>query len=711
MRRSPYESSIGLEQADNATPESDSTRNHTSTPLNTISAEQSTSHGQTNLRYRIPQANSEFDGNQQRSENSQEHGDQPNRHQPARRRRNLTSCVLCRSRKTKCDNRRPTCGYCLLHGADCTYPDAPIDPARLGLGIGLRALQTPQNDVPNSVILERINHAVNLLEGFRNFTSSSGSSVGLASLPTRPSVPEPQRHQLAGFSAESAFTDDGFGRLEVPEMAARTSACESVLQWPILQGVNTGEQITSFPLQAASCEPTTEQRRQLPLDQDAIWPLCQRFLVLIHVKNPVLDVSEFKRYARAAAEYGPGWDGPGCLVLLACALACLARPYDPAQARNIMDDRDEYHDSPSSLDGTTEANGEAFFNAAQRRLGLLPNTLIAIQCTYFAGLYEKFAIRPLDAWHRLQSACVRFQALLYAKALSANTAGREEQRARHIEQRLYWSCVKAECELRAELQLPASGLLRFKYPDLFPALPASDADNYSALEEERSWLYYLAEISLRSIMNRVLADIYGRGETAWLTDTASLVKRHMAYSEELESWRNHLPFQLQFPSSMSESLDIPELPGNELSFFLQTRYVCVIEWLHRPFLYYILHPNSSQTQAWNQLPSASLAQQSIDGSCLLIQLVAAHHRHGGIWGLIRRSFICALLLIAVARYNLRNGDLENQIPPPDAHCIRLPPDWRRFPQMTLTTIERWEGCGAKDLQLMRKTLEGLIELV
>ena len=125
------------------------------------------------------------------------------------------------------------------------------------------------------------------------------------------------------------------------------------------------------------------------------------------------------------------------MQLLACALASLANPYDPAQPACVVENDADTHESPAS-------SGEAFFGAAQRRLGLLPDSLVAIQCTYFAGLYEKFAVRPLRAWHLLQAACVRFQALLYAKALSSDAAGPEEQRARHIEQRLYWSCVKAE---------------------------------------------------------------------------------------------------------------------------------------------------------------------------------------------------------------------------------------------------------------------------
>ncbi|KAI1372746.1 hypothetical protein F4677DRAFT_456315 [Hypoxylon crocopeplum] len=693
-------------------PESEPAQHHTSAILTTVT----TGHllrPRQGLGNHTSRASDEHDvERQQSSENIQDNPNEVNRHQPAQRRRNLTKCLLCRTRNIKCDNKRPSCGYCILHGADCAYPDAPIDPAPLGLGIGLRTLQaTSQNDVPNSVILERVNHAVSLLEN-------------------------PRRNRVvANFSAEIAITYDSLGQLEITETAAKTSACESILRWPMLHDFSIGEQVTSFPLQAAANELSTEQRRQLPLDQDSIWPLCQRFLVLIHVKNPVLDVTKFKRYAREASEFGPGWDGPGCLVLLGCALACLTSPYDPAQARNIPDDGVDFHDFPSSLDRTTEANGEAFFNAAQRRLGLLPNSLISIQCTYFAGLYEKFAIRPLDAWHKFRGACVRFQALLYAKALSSNTVGHEEQRAIHVEQRLYWSCVKAESELRTELQLPASGLLHFNYRDLFPALPfppelqnsspmvqtereldaglmdqnpASDPDNYNALEEELGWLYYLADVSLHTIKNHVLVDLYSHGEKDWLDDMPMMARKYNAYKKDLGSWRNQLPLQLQFPGS-SNSLDCPGRPGNELSFFLQTRYLCVIELLYRPLLYCALHYHPSRTRV-HYTDLFPLAQQSINASCILIRLVATHHCHGGTWILTRRSFGCSLLLVAVARYKFHKGGPENRLSPLGGHCFQLPPDWLGVLRMTLASLRRWEGSGARDVQWMRETLERLIDI-
>ena len=96
--------------------------------------------------------------------------------------------------------------------------------------------------------------------------------------------------------------------------------------------------------------------------------------------------------------------------------------------------------------GEDRAAAEAYYGAAQRRMGLLQPSLVAVQCQYLAGLYSKFLMRPLAAWNLLQSSCNQLQALLYAGGLVAGEAegAHNMSRSRHIEQRLYWSCVKAE---------------------------------------------------------------------------------------------------------------------------------------------------------------------------------------------------------------------------------------------------------------------------
>lgn len=41
------------------------------------------------------------------------------------RRRALQACQICRARKTKCDNERPSCGSCEALGVECSYNEAP----------------------------------------------------------------------------------------------------------------------------------------------------------------------------------------------------------------------------------------------------------------------------------------------------------------------------------------------------------------------------------------------------------------------------------------------------------------------------------------------------------------------------------------------------------------------------------------------------------
>ncbi|KAF4456374.1 hypothetical protein FALBO_15427 [Fusarium albosuccineum] len=43
------------------------------------------------------------------------------------RRRSVTACTVCRGRKSKCDNKRPSCSFCLSIGATCVYEELRSD--------------------------------------------------------------------------------------------------------------------------------------------------------------------------------------------------------------------------------------------------------------------------------------------------------------------------------------------------------------------------------------------------------------------------------------------------------------------------------------------------------------------------------------------------------------------------------------------------------
>lgn len=185
---------------------------------------------------------------------------------------------------------------------------------------------TPENldgsEVSNSAILNKVNQVFALLEEIKRdpHTVGHGETPGVTHH-TGPhqNNPDPlidSRHNGGG----SAFADAGFGQLEIPNAAARTSACESIVKWPAMTSLMVQDEgaITFFRLQEASLsgETSTHGPQQAGgIPQDNILSLCQRFLTLIHVKNPILDVPGFVHHARIASEIGPKWDEGGCLVV------------------------------------------------------------------------------------------------------------------------------------------------------------------------------------------------------------------------------------------------------------------------------------------------------------------------------------------------------------------------------------------------------------
>jgi hypothetical protein len=56
---------------------------------------------------------------------------------PARRRA-LQACEAFRTKKSKCDNERPSCGSCVQHAIECVYKGAPFVPVYTLLRVSLR---------------------------------------------------------------------------------------------------------------------------------------------------------------------------------------------------------------------------------------------------------------------------------------------------------------------------------------------------------------------------------------------------------------------------------------------------------------------------------------------------------------------------------------------------------------------------------------------
>ncbi|SPO07570.1 uncharacterized protein DNG_10265 [Cephalotrichum gorgonifer] len=403
-----------------------------------------------------------------------------------------------------------------------------------------------------------------------------------------------------------------------------TTKCESILRWPIFKGViqDSDAQVNSFILEDPDRPPnaghsvgesatspatvsTTGSAGQRTLagqgiSEETFVPLCRKFLDHVHARNPILEAQELLAYAKGAAENGLAWDASSCLVLLACALASHTRPWAALGSPGVDQQLD-----------TCQHAADVYYLAAKKRIGLLEGSLLDIQCLFFA-------------------------------------------------------CV----ELLPELGLTPSCLRELDYPDPFPEPPVSllsfsserdgsgeqvsiETVGYEQkAEEERSWFFYLAEISLRRIINDTLHTFYEKGEEHWMKHIDLVCRQYHESEEQVSQWLSHLPSSIQF--------DPYEQPESELVYYLQGRLEEWREYILRPLLYYYLHHPPSDTPSQQII---SLARQEITTCAASIRRCAQHGRHGGTWLIARRSFRCAVLILGVV---LQGGPVE------------APGDWREL---------------------------------
>ncbi|CAI5759296.1 unnamed protein product [Candida verbasci] len=84
--------------------------------------------------------------------------------------------------------------------------------------------------------------------------------------------------------------------------------------------------------------------------------------------------------------------------------------------------------------------------------------------------------------------------------------------------RLFWTCLKLECELLTELS-PfgcVSGITQIEPPISFPKIPESTKRNYSEsvlnlasrYDDEYTWYYFLTEIAIRKIDNKMFDEMF-----------------------------------------------------------------------------------------------------------------------------------------------------------------------------------------------------------
>ncbi|GJC89422.1 hypothetical protein ColLi_12260 [Colletotrichum liriopes] len=187
---------------------------------------------------------------------------------------------------------------------------------------------TARTPILQTISQHRINHVVALLEArpqlpIDNVDSTvtlpqpTLSPTSISGLQTSTSVAANEE----AVHAPEGLPDDDMIRLDISDSAAASPNCEAILKWPIFRDVVSD--VGSFILELEDDDQESPDRPKSVatgnlgrgVQEDDFTMLSKKFLAYVHVKNPILDVGDFKTYVRNAAESGPRWDGPSCLVV------------------------------------------------------------------------------------------------------------------------------------------------------------------------------------------------------------------------------------------------------------------------------------------------------------------------------------------------------------------------------------------------------------
>ncbi|KAL3418702.1 vegetative cell wall protein gp1 [Phlyctema vagabunda] len=499
--------------------------------------------------------------------------------------------------------------------------------------------------------------------------------------------------------------------------STRTSP-DTILCWPIFQGnypqdclVNTIFGAEDAPDQDHPSHgqvPTRNIGRcasSLLYREDNIPLLVERFIALVHIKNPLLDIAALRRNAKMVAENGPSWDGVSCLVLLACALGSLAQPLkvEWPQQHDLSIDEPSLQSTSHSRDDLETAG--SYYILARKRIGLLSNGIVRSQCYFWSGVYLMYTINPVEAWQNfLQSSTTQHAYLKGRQSHSKDGAQRSQDR--QLEQRLYWSCFKSECELRVELQLPESSIASIRYPDMFPsppdpASPVTAEVNFSEQDfnidspmsqvssvsnsqmQQQSWYYYLTEIALRRIANRVLNAFY-KNELSLNMPLASMINHANNFEAESLQWHAGLPDVLQFDP---DHLENP--PTEELPYYIWARFLEMRHWIYLPFIFYAVHHGPEDPYLDEIQPMVNKGFKHVF-AC--IEGLALRHRHHGIWFGLRGSTAAAFILVATVKCG----------------HINVPSNWRDAIRSHIAELRYWEN-ESPDIKEAKRILEEMLE--
>ncbi|KAL4894825.1 hypothetical protein BDV59DRAFT_175040 [Aspergillus ambiguus] len=230
---------------------------------------------------------------------------------------------------------------------------------------------------------------------------------------------------------------------------------------------------------------------------------------------------------------------------------------------------------------------------------LLPQALV------LASVYFAYIVRPLQSWRLIHSASTILQTNRFGMNLDM-TCDNSAQCDEIL--RLFWSGFLVECDRLAELELPRSGL-----QELSDNISLPSCHNLG-IEEST---YYLAELSVRRLLNRIHNSLYPRKDHSIsqtvttlplldefsIADVSSMNAICIELRSQLELWYSSIP------EAFRPSLEVTAPDMTDRQSILRIRYFATRHIIYRPFLLSIV-THSSERAPDSMIENAALCIES-----------------------------------------------------------------------------------------------------
>ncbi|KAL3474583.1 glycosyl hydrolase family 3 N terminal domain-containing protein [Aspergillus californicus] len=459
---------------------------------------------------------------------------------------------------------------------------------------------------------------------------------------------------------------------------------DMILNWPIFPQERP---VSTFPPSAFEEKPDRFPTVIPSFEHRRILELRDIFATKILAKNPIIDAEQLESYIARVLETGIDWSAPSCLVLLVLALGAIWGTYPEDETREVPLSEPTFGAPMTyvtvSVPEHRMKESLGYLSMARKRMSAayLENSLLGVQCLCLLGFWYQYNIEPISGWKMFRTA-----SMLWQTYNLKHRSGREER-----------SVEEESIEVRYELcDLPPSDLSLSDFPFALPTFPVYQSPYGGSPEqiayspsapalESTSYYYYLAEISMRRLLNRVRNTVRGLSPNLDIPTIKQLSGTLSYLEDQLQQWVICLPPALRFNMPL-DSRPPPMEP--ELVKLVRERYVEVRELLCRAYLYLCIHTPLDRELA---ALYGTKATEALLLAVYRVQNEVPFFRHPGSWGACRVRFNHALCLIAGFRAKI------DEIP--SAEYVSLPVSWAGCVRVVIERLKIWgqEGGGIKEL--------------